>query len=935
MADISVTLVLDDSQYTAKLTQAQAAAQAFGQNTTKTMTDATAAIQKVMSALSGLSSNFTSLNASINATAQTMNNFGASATKNSNQAVGSLNQVSDKLKGLTGAFSLTATVSFTEELLKMSNITHNLGESMGIGTSSMLQLGAAGIAMGKDIQSVGMMMERMVSAADQAEDGNMKLRQAFGQVGISMKDLNTLAPDELFKKVANALAEMDDPAQRARISMELFGRGAMGMDWAKYSSELIKASKDLTDHALAVDNAAEDYNKLQAAINTFKLNFLSAYGPVITTIVDFTAKMMDSKAAIAAVYAAMVGGLLFAIKAVAAAFLEAETVAAVFMGALAPELALIVAAIGLVAAGIGAAFNTDLVESFTNKIKDLLGLTTELKDEFGKFDQGTGSGWEGKLATSSKPALDPNAAKTAELQGVLARQLAANTAAQERLKLEISLVGASEDLRKSRLAAFDEDVKVSKEMETNLNKIKVLQLEMANNPTHPDYGPEISALQQQNKLLLDQYGAMGPLTEAFIQAQQAQKLKVLYSNQELEVATKLKDIQQQIAAIGGGRQGQGETAGITAMNKAIEAAQKLREEQLARKLNEQEFQEILTREQAAYKPLIAAEQALADAKARQAINVVSSNQEEDVIKRIKDLRVAMAELTMSTQQKELANIEKIANAQTEQLDKALKANYGDAWLLQTDAVAEYNKALDKSVASMKELTDATNANLAKSKEFSTGWTQASNQFIDDATNNATVGKQLFQGMTDGVIKAIDGMVSHGKFSFKDLFASLLMDIMNAQLRQAMLGIMGMFGNQAAGQAALSGGGLFSGIGAMLSGFGANGGVSTSIMDAGVSSGSSLASGTMFASGGGTIGSGQMAIVGEAGPELVKGPANVTSNSALNNLTGGGTTVNHNYTIQAVDAKSVAQLFYENRMTVYGTVQQAQKELPFRSAQPQY
>jgi len=179
------------------------------------------------------------------------------------------------------------------------------------------------------------------------------------------------------------------------------------------------------------------------------------------------------------------------------------------------------------------------------------------------------------------------------------------------------------------------------------------------------------------------------------------------------------------------------------------------------------------------------------------------------------------------------------------------------------------------------------------------------------------------------------MVSHGKFSFKDLFASLLMDIMNAQLRQAMLGIMGMFGNQAAGQAALSGGGLFSGIGAMLSGFGANGGVSTSIMDAGVSSGSSLASGTMFASGGGTIGSGQMAIVGEAGPELVKGPANVTSNSALNNLTGGGTTVNHNYTIQAVDAKSVAQLFYENRMTVYGTVQQAQKELPFRSAQPQY
>ena len=37
---------------------------------------------------------------------------------------------------------------------------------------------------------------------------------------------------------------------------------------------------------------------------------------------------------------------------------------------------------------------------------------------------------------------------------------------------------------------------------------------------------------------------------------------------------------------------------------------------------------------------------------------------------------------------------------------------------------------------------------------------------------------------------------------------------------------------------------------------------------------------------------------------------------------------HNYNISAIDSKSVAQLFAENRKALLGTVQLAQKELPY-------
>jgi hypothetical protein len=45
---------------------------------------------------------------------------------------------------------------------------------------------------------------------------------------------------------------------------------------------------------------------------------------------------------------------------------------------------------------------------------------------------------------------------------------------------------------------------------------------------------------------------------------------------------------------------------------------------------------------------------------------------------------------------------------------------------------------------------------------------------------------------------------------------------------------------------------------------------------------------------------------------------------------GGSVVNNYYNnVSAMDAKSVAQLFYDNRHTMFGTVEAAKKEMPMR------
>ena len=81
--------------------------------------------------------------------------------------------------------------------------------------------------------------------------------------------------------------------------------------------------------------------------------------------------------------------------------------------------------------------------------------------------------------------------------------------------------------------------------------------------------------------------------------------------------------------------------------------------------------------------------------------------------------------------------------------------------------------------------------------------------------------------------------------------------------------------------------------------------------------------------GGPVQGGTPYVVGEQGPELFV--PNSSGTVVPNNKLGGGQTVNNTYitnSISAVDAKSVAQLFAENRKTLLGTVQMAQKEMPY-------
>ena len=133
-------------------------------------------------------------------------------------------------------------------------------------------------------------------------------------------------------------------------------------------------------------------------------------------------------------------------------------------------------------------------------------------------------------------------------------------------------------------------------------------------------------------------------------------------------------------------------------------------------------------------------------------------------------------------------------------------------------------------------------------------------------------------------------------------------------------IMGsIFGSSGGGHPSALGGG---GLGGMLSGlFGGGGGGGIGGMFSGLFGGVSDFFGNIFGgffANGGNLGAGKVGIVGEQGPELITGPARITSNED----SFGGAAPAVNITIQAIDTQTGTEFLLNNKKQIEGIIQNA-------------
>lgn len=324
----------------------------------------------------------------------------------------------------------------------------------------------------------------------------------------------------------------------------------------------------------------------------------------------------------------------------------------------------------------------------------------------------------------------------------------------------------------------------------------------------------------------------------------------------------------------------------------------------------------------------------------------------DLENELMDVQHRIATGTMNEIEKKYADIDFAAKKSAKSAIEAEEARIGRR--LNSEEAKKY---YDTAIAGAEELKQINAEEYETSRQFSTGWAKAFNEYADNATNAAKRAEAIFSKVMGGMEDLIVNFAKTGKFEWKNFVNMMLEELLRAQIQSIFAKMLGtMSGSMRGGRS--GGGGLTGMLGGLFGGGGGAGGGGGSILGklgGAIAGGASKLFGGLFGSdtsaqqgptpdggnlsgntggiftnlgksvgnlfsglfaNGGTIPQGRFGIVGEAGPEFVGGPATVTPM---------GTNVTYN--INAVDAQSFKAMIARDPQFLYAVTMQGAKSVP--------
>jgi len=263
---------------------------------------------------------------------------------------------------------------------------------------------------------------------------------------------------------------------------------------------------------------------------------------------------------------------------------------------------------------------------------------------------------------------------------------------------------------------------------------------------------------------------------------------------------------------------------------------------------------------------------------------------------------------------ELKDKQALIAIEDERANKA-EAAYAKLRALGKNATAEDMRRADEAVAEAQRVADrkveiykqGREKEKAVEQDFGKGVEAAAKQYEQTLTPFDKAAK-MTQSIWQNMESAINNFVDTGKFKFKDFAAAIIKDLIRIELQAQAMSIF----------KSLTGGGGGSIIGSIV--------------------------GALFGgkAAGGPVDANTPYVVGEKGPELFmpKTAGNIIPNDKLNGMGSKSSTTTANapitnnyntYNINALDAKSVAQLFAENRKAIFGANKMAEREMSYAGA----
>jgi len=178
------------------------------------------------------------------------------------------------------------TVQSFGDALNMGGRLAELSDRTGVAVDKVMLLERAFENTGVGADSLGPILNKMQKAIVDAGDGSSKAADAFTKLGIPLSTLQDLSPDEQLRAIGKAIAGIPDPAERAAVSMEIFGKsgGALNQVFANMDGELETAKAQLGSLPDVMKAGAAQFDKISDNLTVIGGKFVEFAAGIIDKV---------------------------------------------------------------------------------------------------------------------------------------------------------------------------------------------------------------------------------------------------------------------------------------------------------------------------------------------------------------------------------------------------------------------------------------------------------------------------------------------------------------------------------------------------------------------------------------------------------------------------------------------------------------------------
>lgn len=213
-------------------------------------------------------------------------NPGIQSLQKLQNTVSKTNQVFDKLKASLAGLAVGG---FIQQAYAYADAIDDIAKSSNLAIADVVGFSKALESNGGRSDAAAAALATFTANISEAADGSAGLQDAFARLNISLSDLATLSEQQLLSKVVTQLGKVDNTSLRAALSTQIFGRALKGVDLKGFAGDYAGFVAGSQGSAAGIAAAAQASDNFQKALSTFKIELLGALKPVS----ELAAKLLE------------------------------------------------------------------------------------------------------------------------------------------------------------------------------------------------------------------------------------------------------------------------------------------------------------------------------------------------------------------------------------------------------------------------------------------------------------------------------------------------------------------------------------------------------------------------------------------------------------------------------------------------------------------